>query len=127
MKVFYFISILVLEYLSLESAPTLFLNESLVSGQIWLTLPPPLTSEDAVVVAGYNIICSTSADMQQAFDCFEGGGLVPPHSKHVLLSLPSVTSPYYAAVQIVRNNRGQPLIDLIDQPDVSNPFCAGDE
>ena len=109
------------EYLSLPSPPSPYHNESLIDGQIWLRLPPPLTTEDSVVVAGYKIKCSTNVSLTPPTSCYNG--LVPADTRDVLLRLPDVTRTFYAAVQIVRNFNGQELLE--DKYSFSSPFCPG--
>ena len=110
--------------MGLPSPPLTYHSESLVDGQIWLRLPPPLTTEDSVVVAGYKIICSTDVSLTPPTSCYDG--LVPAKTRDVLLSLPDVTRTFYAAVQIVRNFNGQELSDD-KYSDVSLAFCPGKE
>ena len=112
----------ILEYLSLPSPPSTYHSESLVDGQIWLRLPPPLTTEDSVVVAGYKIICSTDVSLTPPTPCYDGS--VPVNTTDVLLRLPDVTRTFYAAVQIVRNFNGQELPDD-KYSNVSTAFCPG--
>ena len=112
----------ILGYLSLPSPPSTYHSESLVDGQILLRLPPPLTTNDSVVVAGYKIICSTDVSLTPPTSCYDG--LVPTNSRDVLLSLPDVTRTFYVAVQIVRNFNGQELLED-KYSDVSTAFCSG--
>ncbi|XP_067942984.1 receptor-type tyrosine-protein phosphatase alpha-like [Watersipora subatra] len=110
------------EYLSLIGQPTAFYNESLHHGQVFIKLPPPLMTEESVVVAGYRIICSIDANMSHTVPCYNN--LVPVISELVLLTLPNTTRTYHAAVQIARNFNGkEELEDKLS--DASVAFCTG--
>ena len=111
-----------LEYLSLDGKPATFHNESLHHGQVFIKLPPPLMTEESVVVAGYRIVCSTDAQMFHTVPCYNN--LVSVTSEMVLLTLPNTTRTYHAAVQIARNFNGkEELEDKLS--DVSVEFCTG--
>ena len=81
-----------------------------------------VNTKDSVVIAGYKIICSTSASLKPPTSCYDG--LASARAFNVLLTLPDVTKIFYVAMQIVRNFNGHEILDdKISK--VSEPICTG--
>ncbi|KAF6033187.1 hypothetical protein EB796_008506 [Bugula neritina] len=109
------------EYIALNSAPTPDYTGDLGEGEIWISLPPKLTSEESVVVAGYRVVCATDTDLLNKVECHDS--FIPVDTDRVLLSLPDASVPYYVAVQIVRNFQGEELLEDKYSPSVQ--LCPG--
>ena len=109
-------------YLKLDTAPQPYHKDSLNARQIWISLPPPLSTEDSIVVAGYRVICSTDSALTQRVFCYNN--LISVSTREVLLTLPDTTKPFYTAIQVVRNFNGEELLDDEYSP-VSDFFCTG--
>ena len=109
-------------YLRLNSTPQPYHTDDLTDGQIWISLPPPLSTEDSIVVAWYRVICSTDSILTQRVSCYNN--LVSVSTREVLITLPDTTKPFYTAIQVVRNFNGEELLDDAYSP-VSDLFCTG--
>lgn len=93
------------------------------AGQLRLTLPPRLTEEDNIVVAGYRVFCSTNRSMTPDVPCYDG--LVPVEAKEATLRLSDTSKPVYATVKVVRNFNGAVLQEEGNFLVTNQSLCPG--
>ena len=109
-------------YIHVEAAPTATHPSGLSLGQIKLSWSTPKYGD--YKPAGYVITCSHLRDMTQSVRCHDE--VIPLESTNLVIEGRDVYTPFYSAVQVVRNFNGEEIIDDVSSP-ASSLICAGME